>query len=165
MKKVILVLVVVWLSACASFKSYNPDRLGESDLSRLATEDIGAWLNSGELFTNFNLIYDETGNEVAKAGFWSGINDKVNLKPGVYQVILECTNTNGLSSGIYNFHRINVNMEKGKKYIAYCLMKTKKNKIGLSNIKAMVGFISEESEYEKERKIHQELVESIELDK
>ena len=150
--KLWIVALLGFLGACASPpKVYNPENSPEDKLASVSTEDIGAWLNGGELFSEFVKVWDDEGNEIATSTFMKLLPDKLILKSGKYQLLVKCATTNGMSYGVYSYGRVYPSLESGSEHVVYCLSRSEKNTFGISMIKELVVFISLLENYEEER--------------
>lgn len=164
MTRLTAIIFGVIISGCAMKPlTYSPGNLPESTLAKVSVEDIGAVLDGGELFSQYMKVWDSEGEEVAKHTFWSSIPQTLFLEAGRYQILVQCSNTNGLSSGVYSYGRIFPELEASKEYIVYCLSRTEKNFIGMNMIKQMFPFVAEATVYEEERKKNQELIQNMDV--
>lgn len=160
----IAVVLAASISGCAMKPLvHNPGAVPEASLAKVSVEDIGAVLDKDELFTQYIKVWNSEGKEVAKKTFWNGIPGTLLLQQGAYEILVQCSNTNGLSSGVYSFGRVYPKLDESKEYIVYCLARTEKNFLGLDMIKQMFPFVAEATTYEEERKKNKELIQSINI--
>lgn len=158
MKHPFTVITMLLLAGCASYKDYyNPSNLGDESLAVIESEDVGAWVGDYEILASLVRIFNAEGEVVAEGDFWKGDPRKVELTPGLYQVVVRCD-----GRGLYNFHPINISLKAGEHYTAYCLGQY--SEPGLFNrLRGMQGFVSENSVFKAEAKKNQEFVDSIDM--
>jgi hypothetical protein len=112
--RISLILLVGFLYGCSTPSSrYNPENISILDLAFIEMEKIPFMQvrHSPSVVS----VMDEDGNEVITTSFGKSRHFNVALKEGKYAVVLECDDTYS-----YAFPLVPVNLQKGKKYLAYC---------------------------------------------
>ena len=160
MKILILSLLFIISSGCATYNDYhNPQELNEAELAEVHAEDTGIWVGGYEIRPILQEVFSEDGTVVAKGNFLIGHPKKVVLSSGKYQFLLRCE-----TRGVYNHHRINIELERGEKYTAYCLGQYTEPRF-FNRIKGMLGFISKNSNMDEDKKKNQDLVNNMDVSK
>lgn len=143
---------ILIISACSSVPNQTSEITQGSAV--VAVEDIGFYLNSDELFTEITGVYTPEGKEAVKYSFWTGLPQPLKLSSGEYILTVRCSNSNGMSSGIYNNNKLPITVEENREYIVYCLysLGDEKTLMGSRKIDKMIPFFSLKENYAAERK-------------
>lgn len=153
--KNIMLLSVCYLAitGCATtIETHNPNNLPLENLSTVAAEDIGRFIEDYEILTELSYASDVNGDKVIDVSGWGVEPEFVSLIPGQYQFLIRCE-----ARGLYNFHKVDVTLEESQAYTAYCLGRYEDGTFG-DRLTGMLGFISRTDNLEADKVKNQEIV-------
>jgi hypothetical protein len=146
LKWVSVAVSVALLAGCATaLTSHNPTGATLSELAIVAVEDKGAWRGDYEIQASIERAFDSSGAVVIRPDMFTDQRGDFRLQQGEYQFIIRCE-----TRGVYNAHRIDIELKAGERYVAYCLGTYKDWLIG-DEIAGILGFISNAKEEQDDK--------------
>jgi hypothetical protein len=146
MKINISVLILSLLTGCNStISTYNPNELDNDELSVITVEDLGVWIGYDEIHASIIAVRDASGNKVITVNPWVSIPDEILLPQGDYQIGVGC-----LTRHKTTYHSVNMHLEKGSKYKAFCVGKYESGLLG-GNFTEIHGFISKDDDFDADK--------------
>ncbi len=141
MRFTLLLASLLFLASCATPHAYNPKNLEKTELATLKRERV----KYGGFIARIHKIYANDNTPIVKSSWLEGGIDSIDLAPGSYSFLFECSNGSAFSKPT-----VRAALEPGKTYIFFCQKSFKKKKLlGIHMLKAARALIMEANEFEK----------------